>query len=794
MKIALLCGGPSLERGISLNSARSVLDHLGGDGVEIVPIYFDYKKRAYLLSPGQLYSNTPSDFDFKLQQTAKALSATGLKEILKNVDLAFPAIHGAFGEDGQVQKLLERMGVPYVGSSAEACRLFFDKYEANRFIAGKGFFALPSAVLKINASEVENQIAIERFFKAHRLTRAVVKPATGGSSIGVFSVRSEAEAFEKMKLLFGRRMDTRVVLEPFCEGTEFTVIVLQNRFGMPVAVLPTEVETDYTENQIFDYRKKYLPTRQVHYHCPPRFDNETIERIQVQAEQLFTVLGMRDFARIDGWLLPDGKIWFSDFNAVSGMEQNSFLFQQAARIGFSHRDILRYVVKNACRRAGVVSPETAQRLDVQRKPVQVLFGGQTSERQVSLMSGTNAWLKLRRSHRYEPKPYFLDLHGEVWELPYALTLNHTVEEVLYNCEHAEAGEKRLKFLEEKVRLRLALEEGDVTAPFFLPKKMSLKKFIAEADFVFLGLHGGIGEDGTLQQKLTDAGVKFNGPGVAASRICMDKAETGRRLAGLEKEGIFVAPKRAVLAGHFKGFKTKDFEQYFAELQSELGAKTLIVKPQDEGCSSGIVRLFEAKDLQHYVQFVLKGAGQISVGTFRNQKDPIEMPLEPIKRLLFEQFIETDTVRVKGNRLKWRRKKGWVEVTVGVIQEGKKMHALSPSLTVAEGEVLTVEEKFQGGTGVNMTPPPEEYVKPVVLARVKKSMERVAEVLGLEGYSRLDAFIQIDTGDLILIEVNTLPGLTPSTVLFHQGLAEAKPIAPLELLEKLVENKGYGVSR
>ncbi len=790
MKIALICGGPSLERGISLNSARSVLDHLGGDGVEIVPIYFDHKKRAYLLSTGQLYSNTPSDFDFKLQQTAKALSTTGLKQVLKNCDLAFPAIHGAFGEDGQLQRWLERWKIPYVGSDAGACKRFFDKFEANRFIGGQGFFTLPSVVLKINHTDSENERIVEEFFKKHQLKRAVVKPSTGGSSIGVFSVQKPQEALEKMKLLFARRMDTRVVLEPFCEGTEFTVIVLQNRFGMPVAILPTEVETDYTENQIFDYRKKYLPTRQVHYHCPPRFDNETIERIQVQAEQLFNILGVRDFARFDGWLLPDGKIWFSDFNPVSGMEQNSFLFQQAARVGFSHRDILRYIVKNACRREGLTFPETVQAQTKKRKPVEVIFGGQTAERQVSLMSGTNAWLKLRRSHRYEPQPYFLDLHGEVWKLPYALTLNHTVEEILYNCEHAEQGENRLRFLEEKVRLRLALQEGDATAPFFLPEKMSLQDFIKKSHFVFLGLHGGIGENGTIQRMLTEKQIPFNGPGAKASEICMDKAETGRRLLGLEKEGIFVAPKQTASSKDFKSFKAKDFAEYFRKLQKVLGSKTVIVKPQDEGCSSGIVRLFDPQDLAVYTQAVLQGGAQIPSGTFKNQRDPIEMPLTPISHLLFEKFIETDVVRVKSNRLKWRRKKGWVEVTVGLLQLGKNLHALSPSLTVAEGEVLSLEEKFQGGTGVNLTPPPEKFVKPKILNRVKKSIERVGEVLGIEGYSRLDAFIQIDTGDLILIEVNTLPGLTPSTVLFHQGLAEPEPLSPLALLEKIVENKGY----
>ncbi|NCO20602.1 MAG: hypothetical protein GW905_01010, partial [Rhodobacterales bacterium] len=83
MKIALLCGGPSKERGISLNSARSVLDHLEGREIEIIPVYFDHHKKAFAISTAQLYSNTPSDFDFKLQETARPLSEQDLVALLK---------------------------------------------------------------------------------------------------------------------------------------------------------------------------------------------------------------------------------------------------------------------------------------------------------------------------------------------------------------------------------------------------------------------------------------------------------------------------------------------------------------------------------------------------------------------------------------------------------------------------------------------------------------------------------------------------------------------------------------
>jgi len=166
-------------------------------------------------------------------------------------------------------------------------------------------------------------------------------------------VENPADAIEKAEIIFKKRMDTRVVLQPFCDGIEFTTIVLENKFSQPVALLPTEIQTDYLKNQIFDFRKKYLPTRQVHYHCPPRFSNEKIEEIQIGAEQLFTAFGMKDFARIDGWVFPDGKVYFSDFNPTSGMEQNSFLFQQSSRVGFSHRNLLRFVVRNSLRRQGI---------------------------------------------------------------------------------------------------------------------------------------------------------------------------------------------------------------------------------------------------------------------------------------------------------------------------------------------------------------------------------------------------------------------------------------------------------
>jgi len=785
MKIAILCGGPSLERGISLNSARSVCDHLQSEALEILPIYFDQKRKAYQISRAQLYSNTPSDFDFKLASSARPLSKSALIRHLKSADIAFPVMHGAFGEDGEIQRFLTRHKIPFVGSPEAACKLAFDKYRANEFIKKNGFFTLPSTVLKAHVDDHEDRI--KTFFKAHDIKRAIVKPATGGSSIAVYSVSTVAEALEKAQEIFSKRVDTRVVIEPFCEGTEFTVIILQNRFGMPVAIMPSEIEISYEDHQIFDYRKKYLATRQVSYHCPPRFENDIIETIQIQAEQLFTLLGMRDFARFDGWLMKDGNIWFSDFNPISGMEQNSFLFMQSARIGMTHSDVLRYVLRSATKK--LPAPSTQLQAPSSKK-INVLFGGDTAERQVSVMSGTNVWLKLRQSKKYTPEPYLLDVNHNVWRLPYALTLNHTVEEITQTCQTAKKDEARLHHLIERVYRKLSLEPGEANAKWFLPEKMSLEAFIKQSDFVFSGLHGGIGENGGLQELLQKNEVPFNGSDAKTSQLCMNKYETGERIAPLKTEGIHSAQKKRERLANFKAVTTKQIKAYWKELTFELSSKTIIVKPVGDGCSAGIARLFSAKDLEIYLKHAQQNAPQIPEGELEGQHGIIEMPTTPMKMVLFEQFIITDQVKVVGNVLKWKSKTNWVEVTVGVVETqnlASLYHAMSPSLTVAGGSVLSLEEKFQGGTGVNITPPPQPYVKKSALKKAQARMELVAKTLGIQGYARIDAFMERNTGELIIIEANSTPGLTPSTVIYHQALEEKPALYPTAFLEKIIES-------
>jgi len=566
------------------------------------------------------------------------------------------------------------------------------------------------------------------------------------------------------------------------------VIILENDQAQPVALFPIEVEMDYRDNQIFDYRRKYLSSRMVTYHCPARFSAEIIAKIRAQAQQLFTLFGMRDFARFDGWVLDNGELYFPDFNPISGMEQNSFLFIQGAQAGMSHHDALSYVLRRACKRSGIAfEPKRAFSSEHPRKRVNVIFGGATAERHVSVMSGTNVWLKLRQSEIYEPKPYLLDVDHNVWELPYGLALYHTVEEITELCKKTSEREARIKLLREQVVAELNPPAHLMSERSYLPRKLTIEQFIAESSLVFVALHGGFGENGEFQALLEAARVPYTGSGPEASQIGMDKARTGEAIAFLANHGVCSAKKKAIEFRNLTAKTESEWQWFWNNLKSEFKGETLIVKPLADGCSAGVARLFNASDLMQYINHVRSGELRIPANTLTNQENIIELsPVLP-ERLLIEEFIETAQLQVRGNELYWpENSPDWVEITVGVLGKRGAVRALSPSITVASSSILSLEEKFQGGTGINITPPPEEYVPPAVVERARKGIELVANALGISGFARIDAFLNVKNGELIIIEANTIPGLTPSTVIYHQALAESPPLYPRGFLERVLE--------
>ncbi|KAG2247203.1 hypothetical protein Bca4012_089667 [Brassica carinata] len=853
MRVGLICGGPSAERGISLNSVRSVLDHIQGNGISVSCYYIDPDLNAYAISSAQVYSNTPADFDFKLESLAQAFASLSelAEHLVSAVDIVFPIIHGRFGEDGGIQELLESHNIPFVGTGSVECRRAFDKYEASLALKEHGFMSVPNYLVQgteVDESEIaqwftDNQLDLE-------VGKVVVKPANSGSSIGVKVAFGVKDSIKKATELILEGIDKRVVVEAFIENAyEFTAIVLDVGSASdchPVVLLPSEVELkfhgsgDTKENAIFDYRRKYLPTQQVTYHTPPRFPIHVIKSIREEASLLFKKLSLRDFARFDGWYLTptsnlassasqtltrSGDIIFTDINLISGMEQTSLFFQQASKVGFSHSNILRTIIYRAISRypqlswynydeSGRGSKTMETPGDVQK--VFVLFGGDTSERQVSVISGTNIWMNLQRFGDLKVTPCLLcsslsnsmgafpdktesDLDNrEVWLLPYSVVLRHTVEEVLAACMEA-IDPDRARFtslLQQQVKedLMNALKNHSWFAGFDIidevPMRFSLKDWIKLAKeseaTVFLSAHGGIGEDGTMQALLEDEGVPYTGSGVHASRICMDKAMASKALSHLSEFGV------QTISNEVK--RTEDIihesiPDIWDELITKFKCLTLCVKPARDGCSTGVARLCSSDDLAVYVQALRDCLPRIRANSFSKTHGMIEMPNPTPELLIFEPFIETDEVIVSSKsseKLSWKGSRRWVEITVGVIGKHGSMRSLSPSLTVKEsGDILSLEEKFQGGTGINLTPPPTTIMSKEALERCKRGIELIAKTLGLEGFSRIDAFVHVETGDVMAIEVNTVPGMTPSTVLIQQALAEQPPMYPPQFFRTLL---------
>ena len=757
-KIAIICGGPSGERGISLNSARSLFDNLDRSKYELSLLYYNPKLEVFELSESQIYSNTPLDFDYKLKSTSKSLSEDDLANKLKNIDLVFPVIHGVFGEDGQLQAILEKLKVKYIGSNPTACINTANKHLCQEELKKAGFYTIENFVVKKGDElpKLENK-------------KYVVKPLHGGSSIGVEYIQSPDELNSKVAKVF--RVEEQAIIEPYCEGKEFTIIVLENSKNDPVALLPTEIE--FLKDKFFDYRKKYLASPETRYHTPARYSEQQIKEIQKQAEKAFKALNMKDFARMDGWILDDGTIWFNDINAISGMEQNSFVFQSAAVLGLNHKQFLEYLIEKKITK---LSSE-----DKGREVIPILFGGNTAERQVSVMSGTNIWIKLKTSEKYLPIPHLLSREGGIYKIPHILCLHHTVEEIEEKINDFKKEEfvlnlkKHQKILLEKLKIN----EEDIEEKIFTPIETNLLEISKNYKFIFLGLHGGDGENGKIQKELDELGLKYNGSGANASALCMDKFRTGQKIEQAQIKNVSIAKKR--LASLYE-----EPDSIWQELKKDGFGDSIIIKPHSDGCSAGVIAINNLEEFKKAFTYYKSDNSCIPANAIHSNHGQIELPNRKLTEVLIEKFIFTDKVMIKDMEIEWESINDLIEVTIGVYGQKNKLVVMNPSQTIASSNVLSLEEKFMGGTGINFTPPPTKYVKPSAVEEAKTNLKKVAELLEIQGYARLDTFMNIKTGELTIIEANTLPGMTASTVIYHQALAETPSMKPLEFIEKIIE--------
>lgn len=301
MKIAVLQGGRSAEREVSLRSGAQVAEALGGRGHVVQAVDLDHEVWDRLRDGGY--------------------------------ECVFIALHGRLGEDGTVQGMLELLGLPYTGSGVLASALCIDKARANDILRANGLI-----IPDFEEFDGDDFEAV-----AHRYgLPVVVKPVREGSTIGL-TIARDVDALASGVML-ARRYDARVLVQRFVLGTEITVGVLATP---EVNVLPT-LEITY-ENETYDYDAKYTAGRS-HHIIPARIPEEARRAASKAAARAFGLLGCEGMARVDFIISRDCTPWLLEVNTVPGLTEVSLLPDAARAAGVPFDELCERLVRHGIER------------------------------------------------------------------------------------------------------------------------------------------------------------------------------------------------------------------------------------------------------------------------------------------------------------------------------------------------------------------------------------------------------------------------------------------------------------
>lgn len=586
--------------------------------------------------------------------------------------------------------------------------------------------------------------------------------------------------------LFAEDAEHTVLLEAFIKGKEFSCIVVQNMDGEPVALPPTGIVKG---GEIYDYRSKYLPglSRKV---TPIDLPEAQIQHIRKECERLFSEFAFNVYARVDGFILDDGTVFLNDPNTTSGMLPSSFFFHQAAEIGLNPSQFLTYIIRKSLeeRANGGLTPARCNALVAQLdeslsafnapgnqlKKVAVIMGGYSSERHISVESGRNVYEKLASSGVYQPISIFLKGDANQFELvkiPINLHLKDNADDISEKIEHYNEHPIIHQIKRECKAITDFFAAGAITAP----QSISFDELKSAVDVVFIALHGRPGEDGTLQQELIRVGLPFNGSLPHSSEITINKYQTKEIL---KSHGFIVAQHRLVSEDAFLAHRDGLIDEIEAEFPYPF-----IAKPVDDGCSSAVKKVKNREELIAFMELIFRKGEELMPGP----AGVLHLKLNeefPNKRV----FLVEELITSKGA-------KHFLEVTGGMLTHFREGQAplyetFEPSESVAESEVLSLEEKFLAGEGLNITPArydSDPEVSARISAKVQADLKKAAQVLKVEGYCRIDAFVRIfdeNHVETIVIEVNSLPGMTPATCIFHQCAING--YKPFEFIDKILE--------
>ena len=295
-KIAVLFGGTSAEREVSLNSGAAVLAGLREGGVDAHPV------------------------------DPKEVDVTQLKAM--GFDKAFIALHGRGGEDGTLQGLLELIGMPYTGSGVMASAISMDKLRSKMLWQGADLPVAPWVALTRREYELGLSDSVNTRIAALGLP-VIVKPSREGSSVGMSKVDKAVDLADALALAF--QHDEEVLIEKWLSGPEFTVAMLGEEILPSIRIQPAGV--------FYDYEAKYL--------CPAGLEAEREAELQSLVLKAWNVLGCRGWGRIDVMLDGDGQFYLLEANTSPGMTSHSLVPMAARQAGMSFSQLVVRILDQA---------------------------------------------------------------------------------------------------------------------------------------------------------------------------------------------------------------------------------------------------------------------------------------------------------------------------------------------------------------------------------------------------------------------------------------------------------------
>lgn len=339
MKIVVLCGGTSTERDVSISSGTLICKALEKKGHDVIllDVYLGIEKyneenvfklgEAGLKIKAGVSGDAPNISQIKeLRLNSEEFFGPNVLDICKLADIVFIALHGENGENGKVQATFDLLGIKYTGTGYEGSLLGMSKDLTRKVLISSGVNMAKGITLysEDNYENCKNKLFVP----------AVVKPASGGSSIGVAIVNNMDEL--KQAIVAAKKYDDVVVVEEYIKGREFSIGVIDGVALPIIEIIPKQ--------GFYDYKNKYQSglTEEI---CPANLDEKNTKKMQELAVKAYKSLGLKVYSRID-FILSNNEIPYClEANTLPGMTPTSLLPQEAAQIGLDYDALCEKIIE-----------------------------------------------------------------------------------------------------------------------------------------------------------------------------------------------------------------------------------------------------------------------------------------------------------------------------------------------------------------------------------------------------------------------------------------------------------------